>query len=136
MLPNLGVIVFVIRFVSGVSRTPRARSSNPSVEVVTLCIYEEKRYYICASNVLISSDIMLRIISSTFIVPDGIGPSGEGGKSGVKRHVEVACLLDSDPCAGCCCCCARLSFPNGMFPGVDKGCIGVVTRLCVVFCTP
>ncbi|GMN64909.1 hypothetical protein TIFTF001_033986 [Ficus carica] len=81
--------LFVIRFVSGVSRTPRARSSNPGVEVVALCICEEKRYSICASNVLISSDIMLRIISSMFIVPGGTGPSGGGDKSGVERRVEV-----------------------------------------------
>ncbi|GMN62578.1 hypothetical protein TIFTF001_031640 [Ficus carica] len=88
MLPNLGVIVFVIRFVRGVSRTLRARSSNPGVEVVTLCSCKEKRCSIYVSNVLIFSDIMLRIMSSTFIVPGGMGPSGGGGKSGVEQRVK------------------------------------------------
>ena len=135
MLPNFWVIVFVIRFVRGVSRTPQARSSNPGVEVVAWCICEEKRCSICTSNVLISSDITLRIISSTFIVPGGTGPFGGGGKSCVERRIEVACLLESDPCAGCCCCYAHLSFPKGVFPSVDMGCIGA-TGLCVVFRTP
>ncbi|GMN64236.1 hypothetical protein TIFTF001_033311 [Ficus carica] len=117
------VDLFVIRFVSGVSRTPRARLSNPGVEVVALCICEEKRCSICASNVLISLDIMLRIISSTFIVPGETGPSDGGGKSGVECRVELACFLESDPCVGCCCCCcccAHLSFPIGVFAGVDR----------------
>ncbi|GMN52605.1 hypothetical protein TIFTF001_021748 [Ficus carica] len=83
------VIVFVIRFVRGVSRTPRARSSNPGVEVVALCSCEEKRCSICTSNVLISSDIMLCIISSMFIVPGDKGPFGGSGKLGVKRRVEA-----------------------------------------------
>ncbi|GMN30908.1 hypothetical protein TIFTF001_048049 [Ficus carica] len=68
MLPNLGVMVLVMRLVSGISLTPRARSSNPGVEVVARCICEENRCSICASNVLSSSDIMLLIMSSTFIV--------------------------------------------------------------------
>ncbi|GMN71186.1 hypothetical protein TIFTF001_055925 [Ficus carica] len=38
MLLNFGVMVLVMRLVRGVSRTPRARSSNPSVEVVARCI--------------------------------------------------------------------------------------------------
>ncbi|GMN65354.1 hypothetical protein TIFTF001_034418 [Ficus carica] len=82
-------MVLVIRFVRGVSRTPRARSSNPGVEVVALCICEEKRCFICASNVLISSDIKLRIISSTFIVYGRTGPSGGGGRSGFEHRVGV-----------------------------------------------
>ena len=134
MLLNLGVIVFVIRFVRGVSRTPRARSSNLGVEIVALWICEEKRCSICASNVLISSDIMSRIISSTFIVPGDTRPSGGGGKSGVERLVGVVCLLESDPCVGCLCC-AYLSFAIGVFPVMDRDCIGA-TWLCVVFRIP
>ena len=133
MLPNFGVIVFVIHFVRGVTWIPQTRSSNPSVKVVALCSCEEKYCSICASIVLISSDIMFCIISSTFIVPGDMRPSGGSGKLGVKRCVEVECLLEFDPCAGCCCY-ARLSFAIGVFPDVDRGCIEA-TGLCVVFCT-
>ncbi|GMN67075.1 hypothetical protein TIFTF001_036139 [Ficus carica] len=122
MLPNFGVIVLVIRFVRGVSRTPRAISSNPGVEVMALCFCDEKRCSICASNVLISSDIKLLIISSTFIICGGTGPSGGGGRSGVERRVGVVHLLESDPCAGCLCC-ARLSFPIDVYPGVGGLCV-------------
>ncbi|GMN54164.1 hypothetical protein TIFTF001_023295 [Ficus carica] len=115
------------------SRTPRARSSNPGVDVVALCSCEEKCCSICASNVLISLDIMLRIISSTFIVPGGTRLSGGGGKSGVECRVGVVCLQELDPCAGCCC--AHFSFATCVLPGVDKGCIRA-TWLCVVFHTP
>ncbi|GMN19237.1 hypothetical protein TIFTF001_045153 [Ficus carica] len=118
----------------GVSRTPRARSLNPGFKVVALYSCEEKLCSIYASNVLISSDIMFRIISSTFIIPGGTGPSSGGGKSGVERRVEVVCLLELDPCAGCCYC-TCLSFAIGVFPGVDRGYIGA-TGLCKVFRTP
>ena len=52
MLLNLGLMELVIRFVKGVSQTPRARSSNPGVDVVALCCWEEKR---CPSVLLMSS---------------------------------------------------------------------------------
>ena len=134
MLTNFGMIVFVIYFVRGVSRTLRARSSNPGIEVVALCSCEEKHCSICASNVLISSDIMFRIISLTFIISGGTRLSGGGGKSGIECCVEVVCLLEFDPCAGCYWC-AHLSFTIDVFLGVDMGCIGA-TGLCVVFRTP
>ena len=102
-LPNFGVIVLVIRFVRGVSRTPRARSSNPGVDVVARCIWEEKRCSIWASSVLISSDMKL-FISSTFIVPSGTGHSGVAGRSGIERRDVVARPLESYPYAGYCCC--------------------------------
>ena len=69
MLLNFGVTVFVIRLESGVSLTPRARSSIPGVDVVARCNCEEKRCSIWASNVFSSSDMILLIMSSTFIVP-------------------------------------------------------------------
>ncbi|GMN51475.1 hypothetical protein TIFTF001_020625 [Ficus carica] len=133
MLPNLGVIVFVIRFVRGASRTPRARSSNPGVDVVALYSCEEKCCSICASNVLISSGIMFRIMTSTFIVPGGTGPSGGGGSSGFERQAGVVFLLELDPCAVCCC--AHLSVTIGVFPGVERGCIRAI-GLYTVFCIP
>ena len=125
MLLNLGVIVLVIRFVRGVSRTPQARSSIPGVEVVALCIWEEKRCCICSSNVLISSDIILLIMSSTFIVPCGIGTAVGAATSGVERRVGVIRLLASDPDVVCLCW-ARHSFTAGVFSGVNRGCIGAI----------
>ena len=86
MLLNLGVIELVIHLVKGISRTPRARSSIPGVEVVALCNWEEKRCSICASNVFISSDMMFLSMSSTFIGFGKMGPAGEGVRSGVERR--------------------------------------------------
>ncbi|GMN51387.1 hypothetical protein TIFTF001_020550 [Ficus carica] len=99
-------MVLIIRFVRGVSRTPRARSSNPDVEVVALYI-------------------MLLIMSSTFIVPCGMGPSGGGGggRSGVERLVGVIRLLTSDS-GVVCLCYARCSFATGVSLSVNRGCIG------------
>ncbi|GMN66984.1 hypothetical protein TIFTF001_036054 [Ficus carica] len=125
MLPNLGVMVLVMRLVSGISLTPRARSSNPGVDVVALCICDEKRCSICASSVLISSNIKLLIISSMFIVPCGMGPSVGGGKSGVERCVGVFCLLALD-LAAVYLYCASLSFTTGVSSGANSGCIGVI----------
>ena len=125
MLPNFRVIVLVIHFVRGISQTPRARSSNPGVEVVARCIWEEKRYSIWASNFLISSDIMLLIMSSTFIAPGGTGPSGGGGSLGVEHRIGVVCLLTLDH-GTVCLCCARLSFTAGVSSDVNRGCIGVI----------
>ncbi|GMN47399.1 hypothetical protein TIFTF001_016575 [Ficus carica] len=125
MLPNFGVIVLVIRFVRGVSRRPRARSSNPGVEVVARCIREEKRCSIWASNVLISSDIMLSIMSSTFVVLGGTGLSGGGGRSGVERRIGVVCLLALDR-GVVCLCYAHLSFTTGVSSSANRGCIGVI----------
>ncbi|GMN62530.1 hypothetical protein TIFTF001_031611 [Ficus carica] len=122
MLPNLGVIVFVIRFVRGVSRTSRVRSSNPGIDVVALCSCKEKCCSICASNVLISSDIIFYIMTSTFIVLGGTGPSGASGNSCVDYRVRVVFLLGSSPRTGSVCVCR--SAVTEVFPGVDRGCIG------------
>ncbi|GMN70666.1 hypothetical protein TIFTF001_039708 [Ficus carica] len=89
MLPNFGVMVLVMPFVRGVSLTPRVRSSNPGVDVVALFICDEIRCSICASNVLISSDIKLLIISSMFMVLGGMGHSDVAGRSSVERRAGV-----------------------------------------------
>ena len=68
-LPNLGVGMLVICYVRGVSQTLHVRSSNPGVELMALCSYEVNRYSIYISNVLISSNIILHIITSMFIIP-------------------------------------------------------------------
>ncbi|GMN66568.1 hypothetical protein TIFTF001_035636 [Ficus carica] len=90
-LPNLEVIVLVIRLARGVSRTPPARSSNPRVEPVALWSWEVNHCSILVSNVLISSDIMFLIIASIFIVPGGTGPSGDGDSSYDERQAVVDC---------------------------------------------
>ncbi|GMN67334.1 hypothetical protein TIFTF001_036397 [Ficus carica] len=113
----------------GISRTLRAKSLNPGVDVVALCSCEEKRCSICAFNVLISSDIMFRIMTSTFIVLGGTGPSGAYGNLSVDRRVGVVILLGSGHLTGCVC--VRRSAVTGVFPGVDRGCIGA-TGLFVV----
>ncbi|GMN61290.1 hypothetical protein TIFTF001_030445 [Ficus carica] len=100
---------------------------------VGMFIDYEKRYSICASNVLISSDIMLRIMASTFIVPGGTRPSGDGGNSGVTRRVRVVFLLELGPGTGCVC--ARPLVAIGAFPDVERGCIGA-TGLCAVVRIP
>ena len=134
MLPNLGMIMFVIHFVRGVSWTPWARSSNPGVDVVALCSCEEKRCSICASNVFISSDIMFCIMTLTFIVPGYTRPSGGGGgNSGVKCRPGVVFLLELDLCAVCCYAC--LSIAIGVFLGVERGYIRA-TRLYTMFRIP
>lgn len=114
--------MFVICFLRGVSRTPRERSSNPEVDVVALCSCEVKRCCIFVFNVLIASDIILRIITSTFIVPGGTGLSGGGGNSGVDHRVGVMFLLELDPVTSCVC--VRRSVAIGMFPGMERGWIG------------
>ncbi|GMN58512.1 hypothetical protein TIFTF001_027604 [Ficus carica] len=103
---------------------------GPSVDVIALCSCEEKCYSICASNVLISSDIMFRIMTLTFIVPGGTGPFGTGVNSGVDRRVGVVFLLRSGPRTGCVC--VRHSIVTGVFPGVDRGCIGALRLFAVV----
>ena len=96
MLPNLGVVMLIIHFVRGISRTPRARSLNPGVELMALCSCKVNCYSICVSDVLISSNITLRIIALMLIVLGGMGPSGGGGNSGVKRLVEAVFLQELD----------------------------------------
>ncbi|GMN59928.1 hypothetical protein TIFTF001_029027 [Ficus carica] len=121
-LPNLGVGVLVIHFVRGVSQTLRARSSNPGVELVALCSCEVNHCSICVSNVLISSDIILCIITVMFIVPGGTGPSSSGVDFGIECQVEPVFLREL--VSGACCVCVRGSFAAGVFPGMDRGCIG------------
>lgn len=128
-LQNLGVGVLVIRFVRGISRTPRVRSSNLGVEFVALCSCEVKLYSILVSNFLISSDIMFCIIASMFIVPGGTGPSGGDGNSDVKRLVEAVFLQELD--IGACCVCIRGSFAAEVYPGMKRGCIRATGLLVV-----
>ncbi|GMN59251.1 hypothetical protein TIFTF001_028343 [Ficus carica] len=75
----------MIHCVTGVSQTPRARSTNPGVELVALWSCKVNRCSIYISNVLISLNMILCIITSMFIIPGGTGPSGHGGSSGVER---------------------------------------------------
>ena len=67
---------------------------------------------------------MLPIMSSTFVVPGGTGPSGSG-MSGVERRVGVFCPLELDPGAVCLRC-GRLSFITGVSLGANRGYIGVI----------
>lgn len=122
MLPNLGVGVLVIRFVRGVSQTPRARSLNPRVELVALYSCEVNHCSICISNILISLDIILCIIALMFIVPGGTGPSSDGGDSGVERQVEVVFLWELDLGSYCVWVCGSIT--TGVFLGMDSGYIG------------
>ncbi|GMN67947.1 hypothetical protein TIFTF001_037005 [Ficus carica] len=71
------------------SRGHHGQGHRTGVEVVALCNWEEKRCSICASNVLISSDIILLIISSTFIIPCGMGPAVGAGVACGKPPVFV-----------------------------------------------
>ncbi|GMN63386.1 hypothetical protein TIFTF001_032453 [Ficus carica] len=73
-------------------------------------------------GILIPSDIILCIITSMFIVPRGTEPSGGGGNSGVERRVGAVFLRELDPSA--CCVCVHGSFAAGVFPGVERSCIG------------
>ncbi|GMN67949.1 hypothetical protein TIFTF001_037009 [Ficus carica] len=91
-----------------------------AVEFRSSC--EVKRCCIFVFNVLIASDIILRIITSTFIVPGGTGLSGGGGNSGVDHRVGVMFLLELDPVTSCVC--VRQSVAIGMFPGMERGWIG------------
>ena len=130
MLLNLGVIVFVIRFVRGVSRTLQVKSSNAGVDVVVLCGCEDKCCSIYAFNVLISLDIIFCIMTSTFIVLGGTGPSGADGNLGIDRRVKVVFLLGSSPHTGCVCFCH--STVTRVFPGVGRGCIRATGLFAVV----
>ena len=95
--------MFIIHFVRGVSQAPQARSLNLGVVVVALCNCEVKFCSICTSNILISSDIILPIMTLMFVVPGRTGPSGGGGNSGIDCRVVVVFLLELDPSAVCVC---------------------------------
>ncbi|GMN59289.1 hypothetical protein TIFTF001_028389 [Ficus carica] len=58
-----------------------------------------------------------------FIVLRGTGPSGSDGSLSVERRAEDVFVRELD--SSSCCVCVRLSFTAGVFPGVDRGCIGV-----------
>ena len=86
---------------------------------MALCSCEVKRCSICASNVLIFTDIILHIITSAFIVPGRTGPSSGGGNSDVDRRIGVVFLLELNPGNGCVY--VRWSVAMGVFPSVERG---------------
>lgn len=120
-LPNLGMTVFVIHRVNGVSQTPLAKSSIPGIELVAFCNCEVNRHSICVFNALISLDIIFLITNLMFIVPRWINPSGGGGSSD-GHQARASFLLEGGPIVWCSNCSIWLSIVR-VFPGVDKGCI-------------
>lgn len=63
----------------------------PGVELVALCSCEVDHCSICVSNALISSDIMLRIIVSMFMVPGELALKVAVGV--LETAVEAWCLF-------------------------------------------
>lgn len=122
-LSNLGVGVLVIHYINGVSRP------LPRDEPIALWRCKVNHCSIWVSNVLISSDVILCIITSMFIISIGTGPSDGDGSSGDERQANDAFLRELDSSA--CCVCDRWFFTVEVLPGMDNGCIGA-TRLWAV----
>lgn len=104
---------------------PTCEIIEPAVEFMAFCSYKVKRYSIWVSNVLVSLYIYY-VSHHCFDVhhPRGIRALGSGVNSGVERLVEAMFLQEL--VLGACCIYVQGSFATGMYPDMERGCIGVM----------